>query len=84
MSTHGSNDGMEVTRVIFVKDGREHIARRATPEEKASAADKLKAANKNTLSCQCGEEFCDGQWLWRCMYAGGGVCDWFITYIVCP
>ena len=80
---HGNDDGMEVTRVIFTKDGKEHVASRATSDDKKRVTDKLAAARKKVSGCECGEEFCDGEWLWRCMYAGGGECDWFITYIVC-
>ena len=67
-------------QIVFThRDGKEYTAKRATDEQKQRA----KAKNPAIMEgCTCGEEFCDGQWLWRCMYAGAGACDWFITYIV--
>jgi len=66
---------IEILSYTFNYKGQLHVARRATATEIKKA--KIKSG------CVCGEEFCDGQWLWRCMYAGGGVCEWYITSIVC-
>ena len=73
---------IKITRIILEKDGIEYIAKPATNEQKKLVEEKMKAAGRS-LNCECGEEFCDGEWLWRCMYSGGGICDWYITYIVC-
>jgi hypothetical protein len=73
---------IRVTRIIYERDGKEFVARLPTDDEKRAVEAKLQAEGKS-MSCTCGEWFCDGSWWWRCMYAGGGVCDWFITYDVC-
>jgi hypothetical protein len=75
------NDGISIHEYTFTyKDGKRYTARRASREEKQAAS--KKGASSET-GCTCGEEWCDGEWLWRCMYAGAGECDWFITTIVC-
>jgi len=71
-----------VTRVIYELDGKEYVARPASADEKRAVKTKLLEGGLSE-SCECGEEFCDGEWVWRCMYAGAEECDWFITYEVC-
>ena len=75
MKTKPKDTHVEILSYTLNYKGQLQVARRATAAEIKNA--KIKS------SCECGEEFCDGQWLWRCMYAGGGVCEWYITSIAC-
>jgi hypothetical protein len=76
------DDQINIHEYTFTrKDGKRYTAKRATQAQKTAARSKY---TKIFDDCDCGEEWCDGQWLWRCMYAGGGECDWYITNTVCP
>lgn len=76
-------DNVKITKILLEKDGVEYVAVPVSDELLKVNEQNLKAAGLD-LNCNCGAEWCDGRWLWRCMYSGAGQCSWYQTYIVCP
>lgn len=75
MKVRPKDKHIKITGLLLEYKGTACLARRATRSE-------IKKA-RGAEGCTCGEELCIDGWVWRCMYAGAGVCDWFITNIVC-
>jgi hypothetical protein len=71
-----------IKEILIEFEGKEYTALPATGEQLNENREKMKRDGINADECNCGEEWCDGEWLWRCFETSEG-CRWFITYIVC-
>jgi hypothetical protein len=66
---------IQIVNFTYIKKGETYTAVRVNAEQ-------LRKAGKSR-GCNCGDESCEGGWVWRCMAGGGGECEWYATNEVC-
>lgn len=74
---------IQVTQIRFDVDGVSYVAQPPTEAEVAEAKAYFATIGRVQDGCQCGEEFCIGGRVWRCMAGGGGSCTWYPTNQIC-